>query len=431
MPLSRALGLSVLLAAAGCTLSAQGARRSLAGCSVLIDRTAELRLRDGSAVSIDASTLAPNSLGLLAAGTPTVVWNIPLKGDYRRPGRKQAIGVIVDNTGGVQLLESPLDIEVKHPRAVAAADSGWHVIFFTGTEGTTGSAIAFDSAAIWYAFHNGIGWAGVRRIGQASHATLQPHLSSALVHTGSKLAFAYSFDGSFARKSNQRGNQGLVLLHESKGDWREDTLPTWEGPRAVQLGVAGRRIEAVFSQGYFDSRGSHPPALFAASFDSAWTRAGLLLEAPSGYLAAPKLPDAARFPINLLWQAATYDQWTEELHWGRLAEDGRVRQRVHTWRVDPSRRHAIVPIDDSLTVVAIVETRVRAKAALVVLLGDEAYDAGAIPNDAPSVLAAPLPDRRFAVLTGRVGDAADDPPASSYLTVGFVRCSGAQARSPA
>jgi hypothetical protein len=305
-------------------------------------------------------------------------------------------------------------------------------VFVTGSPGTSTNALAFEDAEIWYGRYDGRRWRELRRIARARGAELLPGRSSELVVAGSGIAFAYAFERRAPRGSNAASGEGLVLLHRRGSEWREDTLPTWEAPRAVQLASdSSGVIVAAFAQSYFDRGRPHGPALFTARFDTRWSPSRLAFDAPPHYVAEPMLSGRVHAGSVITWRSSQPGGGIASLEWGVFTRVYAVQHRGRVAVASSMDRPAVLRVDGASAVWLARDGDSRTALRVFAAQDTTVYNLGAIqlPLDNLVTHAAPLADGTILIVSGGLGRSPSDPPGSSYLTVAAVRCTGAQ-RSP-
>jgi hypothetical protein len=312
---------------------------------------------------------------------------------------------------------------------VSAGEDGWHAVFVTGSQGTPRNALAFADAEIWYGRYDGRRWHDVVRIARAYGAELLPGRSSELVIARSGPAFAYAFDQSAARRSNAAGNQGLVLLHRRGSNWKADTLSTWESPRAVQLATdTSGALVAIYTQAYFDSGRFYGPDLFTARYVTHWGQPRVALKIPSRYVAAPMLAGRVHTGSVIAWQSVQPGAQTAILEWGTFGSDHLIRPMGHLAPTSIVDRPAMLNVDGANALWIVRDGNSSTSLRLITAHGDTAHDLGSlrVPADNPEMHAAVVADGTILIVSGALGRAPSDPPATSYLTIAVVRCSGAR-----
>jgi hypothetical protein len=291
------------------------------------------------------------------------------------------------------------------------------------------NALAFMDAEIWYGRYDGRQWHEVKRIARAHAAELLPGRSSELVIARSGPAFAYAFDHSAARRSNAAGNQGLVLLHRRGSEWSADTLQTWEGPRAVQLTTdTSGIIVAVFTQAYFEGGRSHGPDLFTARYLRRWDRPQLVMTIPSRYVAAPTVGGRIHTGSPIAWQSAQPGAESANLEWGVFGSDHLIRPIGRLAPTSIMDRPAMLRLGSAGALWIVRDGHSVTSLRFLAAQDTVAQDLGTIqvPVDNPVTHAATLADGTILIVSGGLGRAPSDPPASSYLTTAVVRCTGAR-----
>jgi hypothetical protein len=317
---------------------------------------------------------------------------------------------------------------------VSAGKDGWHAVFVTGLQGTPGNALAFADAEVWYGRYDGRRWHDVARIARAYEAELLPGRSSELVIARSGLAFAYAYDQSAARRSNAAGSQGLVLLHGRGSDWKADTLPTWEGPRAIQLAAdTSGALVAIYTQAYFEAGRFFGPDLFTARYVTHWDRPRVALKIPSRHVAAPMLAGRVHTGTVISWQSAEPGTASAILEWGTFGSDNLIRPMGQLAPISMGDRPAMLKVDGANALWIVRDGNSLTSLRLIAAQGDIAHDLGSIriPAHNPAMHAAVLANGAILILSGALGRASSDPPASSYLTTAVVSCSGARRRGSA
>jgi hypothetical protein len=239
-------------AAEACTVSAGSSRR--------------LELPDGRIVSVDAKSVTASGASIMALGpyvytfpanaTPSTS---PLPGD-------PLVGVLVDASGVVRLVPSPLrDRTVVFARAAAGPEGSFHVLFVTGIDSVDGGPAPDDSATIWYApFARGM-WGTPQRVMETRGAALNPEFTSDLLARDGSLAFVFPFIDH--RSAGSSG--GLVAIQRRNGEWRSDTLRTYLRPPAARATYATNdTLVVLFSQ---NVRGAKAEDVYLARAARGWS----------------------------------------------------------------------------------------------------------------------------------------------------------------
>jgi hypothetical protein len=253
-------------------------------------------------------------------------------------------------------------------------------------------------------------------------------MSSDLIATPDGLAFAYPFDRSFVLKSNAPGNQGLVLLQRRGTRWVEDTLRTWDGPQAVQLVAEGDSgVRAVYAGEYWASGRSHGPVLFTARHDSShWSAPRIVLDAAPRDVSIPLLvaPWTSGSIVSWITTARSLAFDPEDTEWGLVTSDGTVQRRGRIAAAEAGNWPAVLRLDARRTVWFIRNGDSREELHVFMALDSTVHDLGIarVPLYNFVTHGATLPDGRMLLVTGGLGTAAADPPASSFLTTFTVRC---------
>jgi len=401
-----------------------------AACTVTASPPRRIALSDGTTLTIDVSSVARNRGDVLIAGTPTYLWPRGSARGSSPVNAGEAFGVVRDARGRFALVPPPPGVrDAKHPHVVSAGEDGWHAVFVTGSLGTPRNALAFPEAEIWYGRYDGRRWRGVVRIARAYGAELLPGRSSGLVIARTGLAFAYAFDQSAVRRSNAAGNQGLVLLHRRGSDWKADTLPTWESPGTIQLATDTLgALVAIYTHAYFEGGRSHGPDLFTARYATQWDRPRVALKIPSRHVAAPMVAGPVHTGSVIAWQSSEPGTLSAILEWGMFGSDHLVRPMGHLAPTSNGERPAMVKVDGANALWIVRDGQSSTSLRLIAAQGDTARDLGAIrvPADNPVMHAAVLTNGTVLIISGGLGRASSDPPASSYLTTAVVRCTGAR-----
>lgn len=400
-------------------------------CIVVAGPSQRVSLRPGSSVTVDAGSIATNGQSLLIAGTPTHVWLSPSDRGAPPASDSAALGVIRDPDGSFRLVPPPPGkVELTHPRVASAGAAGWHFVFVAGKDGGTNpwsSVLKFDSADVWYGLFDGRAWRNLERITRTLGSSLVPGMSSDLVVTSDGLAFAYAFSRVRELQSNDRGNQGLVLLRRRGSRWLTDTLHTWDDPWAVQLTAdAAGGVLALYAQVYFAAGRPHGPALFLARHDSVWADPRLLFEAEGGYVRAPLAIVLRSADTLVSWRTTIHGEEDAKIEWGILASegpDGIMRQIGPTVPTDPWDKPAMIPLTDGRALWLVRNGESQTELRVFMANGSQVSDLGAIrvPISNGKPIGIPLPDGTALVVTIGLGGP-DEPPASTYLTQPAVTC---------
>jgi hypothetical protein len=408
----------ILLGCAACTAAPAMTKVSRDACILDVGEPYRVRLDSVYRVLMNATSMAANGDDVLVVGTP--FYAFPNKPDSLI---RLGVGFVRSGDGSHSMVGNPVPhFQLRDVQAVAARQGGWHVVFAIGTR----SVLTYDSAHIWYGHYHGASWRRVERIASVRQGNLIPRFAANLVETGGSIAFAYPFDHSFERKSNDRGNQGAVLVRERHGVWVQDTLHTSQKLWSIQLGEGkDGRLIAYLALGYFADRRPWGPSLFLAEYDSAWSGPRLILEAepyrvmrllkPTGGEATPWLAFHRAMP--------GLDVESTSLTWASIAEGGAVQ-----WR----------PVGDVLRLGEPAVVQARAGTVLLVRDGDSqerlrvylarpdgvhalgTFDA---PLVAFNTFAASTADDRIFVFTGGPDpDTTAIPNLTSYLTQIGVSC---------
>ena len=392
-------------------------------CSVTDHRTDPILLPNGSAVTIDGSSIAASGGSLLIVGTPTHFWTPGSRKSGVPDTTVSGIGVVRTATGAIRVVPSPVaGLTALHPRAVSAGEGRWDVLFVTGMR-AAGGALRFDSATIWHGRFDGERWRDVSKIAHAVSAILLPGMTSTLVAGDGALAFAYAFDRSVELASNAEGNQGLVLLHRRGGSWRSDSLLTWEAPRSVQLAFKeDASIEAAFAQGYFRANRVWPPALFVARHDTGWHDVRMAVDASPHEVSTPTLGTQGTKSV-VSWRIVPLEGDTAILQYGITSGRDTLRPRGAVAVVGQLEWPPMVILD---TTNVVWFTRSKSETALRVMLansrGVREVAAIQVPLDNLTTVATRISDRQIVVLSGGLGHVPSDPAAASYLTTLTISC---------
>lgn len=265
----------IMIALVACATkpTTQDSIRALAGCSLSVSTPQPAILPDGTRILMNATGVAAQGDDLLVVGSPFFVIDRSGEGEPR----DDAIGLMRNRAGELSIVPSPLPgRELRELRVLASRDGGWHAVFVTGV----GKLGFYDSADIWYAHYDGRSWTEMQRIATARKAAVDLRYASNLVEADQGLSFAYVFDQSESPDTLHNGTArtGIVLLRKNGDLWLEDTLPTWEAPRSIQLSVYNGTLRAIFAQGYFVRPRRRGPALFVADHEGIWKAPRLIYD---------------------------------------------------------------------------------------------------------------------------------------------------------
>lgn len=396
-------------------------------CSVKLMESKPITLDDGSTVTVNAGRVAKNGESMMIVGTMTNVFPISRVAFKWSYAPDSVLGVLRDREGKYRLVPAPVvGDRVLHPKAASAGAAGWHVVFFTGTEGSGPSLSAFKEATIWYGRFDGQSWHDVKRVAQVTNAKLNPQMSSALVVDRRGLSFAFPFDVSSDRKSNATGNQGVVLVRRTAGKWQLDTLNTWDAPNYVAIGVnqdsAG--VTLALAQSYFERFRSWPPALFLVRHDTGWHQPQRAYADSTAGVMAPFIEMGSGEPV-VSWSTGDPSDWDRfELQRGVTANHGATftAQPLGVTFGYPDAGAAVL---DSHVSVWIVRAEKATTAIRVwVGVGLRRMDLGDINVAVQNliILAAPLNDRELLVLTGTNGSTDLSSRPASIASILKVSC---------
>jgi hypothetical protein len=408
----------ILFGCAVCTAAPAMTVASRTACIMEVGEPYRVRLDSIYRVLMNATSMAANGEDLLVVGTPFYAFpNNP--NSLIRLG----IGFVRSSDGGHSMVENPVPhFQLRDVQAVAARQGGWHVVFAIGSR----SVLTYDSAHIWYGHYDGASWTRVERIASVRQGNLIPRFAANLIETGGSIAFAYAFDLSFERNSNERGNQGAVMVLERDGAWVQDTLHTWERPRSIQLGTArDGHLIAYIAQGYFADRRSRGPSLFLAEYDGAWSEPRLVLEAEPYHVMRLLKPTGGEATPWLAFHRAMpgLDVESTLLTWASIAEDGAVQWqpvgevlRLGEPAVAQARAGTVMLVRDG-------DSQERLRVYLGRPDGVHALGTFAAPLVAFNTFAAATADDRIFVFTGGPDpDTTATPNLTSFLTQIGVRC---------
>jgi hypothetical protein len=387
--------------------------------------TTRLVLHDGTAVFIDAKSIARNDSSIMILGTPAARVPVGVAPVARDTGRPPLIGVIVNPAGEVAEVTSPISTSsVLYPRAASAGARGWHVVFASGA-GNWQARGDSGLVTLWYGRFDGGAWRHLSRLGEFPAAVFVDRQSSEIVVLGDDVHVAFPVGRLFGNAIP--GTRGIVMLHGHEDLWHADTLQTWARPSHVQL-VANRErtgVVALATQTYYAEKRIHASALFTATFDSAWHQLSLVQSGPLGSNGTPvalSSPHAVRVGPNLVaaWAAgAKADSLMFVMNLDAPGSKARVVSTFPAWGGAP-----MVPLDPNH-----VLWMVRAEDStrnLRLLIGTEStvVDAGSIsvPLDnlvSPVIQAS---DGSVILVTGGLGQSPHEPAAATYISRFSVRC---------
>jgi hypothetical protein len=393
-----------------------------AECRLYARAPQRLLLPDESRVLIDPSSIAVQGDEVLIVGSTLHVFNEA--GDMVDHG---AIGVLRDPSGDVSLVSSPLPpANVSELQAVAARGGGWHVTFVTGTRGASWHPSAYNTADVWYAHHDGMGWTRTERVTRVRAANFSRAATSNIVETARGVAFAIVFDRSWDLGSNEAGNQGVIMLLNRHDGWSEDTLRTWEAPRSVRLAVPDGKVRAIIAQSYFANRRPHGAALFMADYDTTWQQPVMVYNPAPQYVYDIIMPKGGEAGQAVSWRRAVrgLDVDTGRLEWGVLSEDHSI-QPVGVASVASLDVPATVATADGVTVWVVRDGVSRDLLRFYAATDTRVRDLGVLNVPLMNVVisAVPLEDGRIVVVTAGPDTAtAAQPPFATYITEVTVRC---------
>jgi len=427
----RAAVVALLAAMTAAPIGAQEGQRAPTSveraCTLRAETPQRVILPDGAAVSIDATDMAINDGEVLVAGTPTHVWP---KENARPATHPSAIGVLRDARGRFHLVPSPYPTtRVWYPRVASAGARGWHLLFVTGTEGAPGDAVAFRQAEIWYGRYDGRRWHDVQLVARARSALLDGVVSSWLRYDGDSLAFAYPFDRAMEMRSNASSNQGIVLLRRRSGGWRADTLPTWRGPRAVELAAdGGGRLTAFIAQEGFEEGRVRPLSLYQARFDGRWRAPRLLERADPLTVHSPIVATNGARRV-LTWRQSTGDPSIVDYRIGVIDGGDSLTHLGSIAARNAIDTPALVRIASDRALLLARDGQARDRMRALLVRGRATQDLGVVelPLQNFTLVAAATSDDRVLVATGALGARPEDPLASTLLTAIAVRCPAAAA----
>jgi hypothetical protein len=215
-------------------------------CTISADPSRRLELPDGRIVSVDAKSVAASGGSIMALGPYVYTFPAGAMPSTSPLPADPLVGVLIDASGVVRLVPSPLrDRAVVFARAAAGPMGSFHVLFVTGIDSVDGGPAPDDSATIWYApFAHG-SWGTPQRITETRGAALNPEFTSDLLARDGSLAFVFPFVDN--RSAGSSG--GLVALRRRNGRWWSDTLRTYLKPPAARATYATNdTLVVLFSQ---------------------------------------------------------------------------------------------------------------------------------------------------------------------------------------
>ena len=260
------LGYVMMAASFGFSAPAAAQATSAEACTVSAGPSRRLELLDGRVVSVDAKSVAASDGSIIALGPHAYTFpanashtTSPLPGD-------PAVGALIEASGVVRLVPSPLrDRAVVFARAAAGPSGSFHVLFVTGIDSIDGGPAPDDSATIWYAsFARGV-WGTPQRITETRGAALNPEFTSNLLASDGSLAFVFPF----VDHRSPGSSGGLIALQRRNGQWRSDTLRTYLRPPAVRATYgANDSLVVLFSQSV---RGAKAEDVYLARAARGWS----------------------------------------------------------------------------------------------------------------------------------------------------------------
>jgi hypothetical protein len=406
----------------------QGTHRegSQDSCRVDLIALRTAMLDDGRIISSDAGDLTSGGSRHLILGTPTMIW--PTKtGKIRRP--IELLGFLYDAKGSFRAVSMPSP-HAQYARAAYDGAGGWHIVYAEPLRGRRELDMRnADSAALFYAHHDGSSWSRRKQLAVVYRASLHPAFASGLTTLGDHLYFAFPYEREMSSPALPAGNQGLVML-TLRVNTRSvllsalDTLRTWAAPTAVRVVPSqSQGVTVVIAQDYFRNRKTWPTGLFTAEYAKSWS-APMPFWTDSIESASSPSVKSSNDGFIVTWKSTRPGSTTSKLMTTRK-QFGRPDIQVQMLSdVDPHAGYATTLLNSSR--MFWLWKGYGVTNSLHAMVGgsnrvDRSHDTGIkIQNFVP--LAARLSDSMALVVTGVLDDDGRDAPAAAIVSTVRVNC---------